>query len=181
MLIWLLSSSLASAKLYVDAIGSYTRTDDASDQYGGGAAFGVDITRDVNFFLRGIYTTRTLHTNSSNEETYSYMMGLAGLQYSMQIRKLPLFWITSIGVGGSTVRAEYKISGDDVTDSGTCLALWTGLLFHWTQRLSPFFEIGYHQSFYRGDYSDKDIAGMQILLGIRVALFGVNRSIFDDY
>ena len=181
ILICFLHSSFANAKLYFDAIGAYTRTNDASDQFGGGVALGIDITRDVNFFLKGIYTTRTLHVNSNNEETYTYLMGLLGIQYSYQIMRLPVFWISSVGVGRSLIEAEYKSTDSDVSDFGTALALWTGILFHWTQRVSPYFEVGYHQSFYQGDYSDKDIAGMQVLLGVRFTFFGINRSIFDDY
>jgi hypothetical protein len=181
ILILFLQSSFANAKLYFDAIGSYTSTDDARDQFGGGGALGIDITRDVNFFLKGIFTTRTLHVDSNNEENYTYLMGLFSIQYSYQIMRLPVFWISSVGVGYSFVEAEYKRTDSDISDSGTALALWTGVLFHWTQRVSPYFEVGYQQSFYQGDYSDKDIAGMQVLLGIRFTFYGVNRSIFDDY
>ena len=66
-------------------------------------------------------------------------------------------------------------------DIGAVGALWIGALYHATQRISPFLEIGYHYSTYQNDFKDKSIQGVQVLLGIRFTVWGKNKSIFDEY
>jgi len=186
-IILILSSSLASANVYFDIIGSYTRTDDIWDQFGGGGALGIDVTRDVSFFFRSMYSTKTLHSKADNEESYSHITGLFVVQYKLQLMNLPLFWTASLGLGASRSEASYKILEDtpeaesEISDLGPAAAFWTGMLYVWTQHLSPFLEIGYHRSFYNKDFEGKDIEGVQVFVGLRFTFFGKNRSIFEGY
>lgn len=186
-IILVLSSSLASANVYLDVIGTYTRTDDIWDQFGGGGALGIDVTGNVSFFFRSMYSTRTLHPKADNEESYSHITGLFVVQHKLQLMNLPLFWTASLGLGASRSEVHYEIlentpgAESEISDLGPAAAFWTGILYVWTQHLSPFFEVGYHRSFYNQDFDEKDVEGVQVFVGIRFTFFGKNRSIFDEY
>jgi hypothetical protein len=187
--ICLLSTSLAFSNINIDALGDYTQTGDLKTQYGGGGGVSYDIHRDFNIFVNLLYSEITKGANTLNKNIYSYFMALAGIQYLYQISDLPLYWTTSAGVGVSKGDLTTPIQkptdptqneNKKFSDSGICIAFRTGFLVHATQYLSPFFEAGYHKSFYGSAFKNENVGGLQVLVGLRYTI-GTNKPLYGDY
>ena len=174
--------SASHANIYVDANGALTQTIDAENQIGGGGGIFFDVRRDVNIFFRSIFNTRILHYGSDNEVQYEYHINLVGIEYLYNIYNMPLYWKSSIAMGIGNTNIDFKDNTiQDSSDDGFCIAAWTGLEYVATQHLSPFIDIGIHKSFYTKELKNSNIMGAQILIGIRITVYGKNRSILSDY
>ncbi|MDY6970054.1 MAG: hypothetical protein SVR08_15555 [Spirochaetota bacterium] len=174
--------SASQANIYIDINGALTQTVDAENQIGGGGAVLYDIHRDINVFFKTIINTRILHYNSNDQVQYEYYMNLAGMEYQYNINNIPLFWKFSIAMGFGNVNIDFKDNTkEDSNDSGFCMAAWTGLKYVVTQHLCPFIDIGIHKSLFTKELKNSNIMGAQILVGLRITVYGKNRSILSDY
>lgn len=182
LLLWWIFISVSEANIYVDANAAFTQTVDAKNQFGGGIGLLFSVHRDINVFLKGIFNTRIRNYGEDDEVSYNHIMNLAGLEYRYNISNMPLYWKSSIGIGIGNTQIDYKnYNSLDQNDNGFSAAAWTGLEYIFTQHLSSFIDVGFHKSFYTEKLKDSDIMGLQVLLGLRVTIFGKNRSIFSDY
>lgn len=170
------------AALLIDGMGAYTMTGDAENQPGFGAGIGCTVTGNVNVFLKAVGGSTTERADSPRQVDYSHSMFMGVVQYGYQIPGVPLTWNTSLGLGASRTEIEYKDPGTALKEeTGIAFAAWTGLMLAATQHIGPFLEVGYHRSVYDRDFKDDTIGGFQFFAGIRLTLFGKNRSIFADY
>lgn len=182
ILIMILFSSTAFANnIYADFNGAYTQTGDLKNQPGLGGTLAVSIHPNVNFFARTIFSSVTKDADTVEETEYSYLLALGGVQALMRIKDSPVYWITDLGFGMADGQAEASNSGLQVGEKGFAFALWTGLLVEATQRISAYLEVGYHYPFYNSELKDADIKGFQALVGIRITVWGKNRSLFGGY
>ncbi|MFH0974845.1 MAG: hypothetical protein V1874_03585 [Spirochaetota bacterium] len=186
------TESFAMGNISLDGAGAFTQTMDAKNQVGGGGALLYQVADDFNIFAKGIYNQRKIEdeaTTKNNE--YKYFMGIAGVEYLYNIKKLPLFWKNSAGVGAgkvsikedygwntTTFRNEYLT---DKSDTGLCVAAWTGILYMFTQGISGYIDLGVHKTYFFNDLKDDNIMGFQALIGVRFTLWGVNKSIYSEY
>lgn len=177
----LIAGAPAFANIYVDGFGAYTQTGDLKNQLGPGLDLAVDVNRNFNIFYRGGYNFKTVNPNKPDEVKYEYVINLLGVQYMYGIKDLPAYWTVSGAMGMSMANVREKSTGKDMGDKGYCIALWTGVLYHATQKISPFLEVGYHKSFFEGDFKKYSIGGFQVLLGIRYAAWGKNKTIESEY
>lgn len=180
ILMTVLVSSTAFANIYVDFNGAYTQAGDLENQPGIGLTLAFSIHPNFNFFARTIYGTVTKDPNTVDEIEYSYMLMMGGLQSVMRIRETPFFWTASLGLGAAEGEAS-PANGFEYQENGFAFALWTGVLVQATQRISAYFEAGYHYPFYNEDLEDASVRGFQVLLGLRVTVWGKNRSLFGGY
>ncbi len=174
-------STASYASFYIDAMGVYVDTGDTKTQTGAGLGLGFGITNEVNFTIRSLYSETTEHEDAIDETGYAYISAFGGIEYTPSIPILSRYrmnWTTSLLAGYSNSEAEFEIDGTDESADGYGIALWTGIKYDATQNISPFFEIGYHKSFYSGDFSGASIHGLQFALGVR--FFLTNQRKFSD-
>ncbi len=176
-----LISSTAYANIYADFNGAYTQAGDLRNQPGIGLTLAFSIHPNFNFFARTIYGTVTKDPNTVDEIEYSYMLMTGGIQSVMRIRETPFFWTVSLGLGAADGEAEQNYTGMHAQENGFAVALWAGLLAQATQRISAYVEAGYHYPFYSEDLEDASVKGFQVTMGVRITLWGKNRSLFDGY
>lgn len=175
--------TVVSANMYVDAFGAYTMAGDLDNQIGGGGSIATDVHQNVIVFCKGVYNSIIKNSNKPDEEQYSYKMALFGFQYLQQLAESPVYWTNALGVGlgqGSADVSENFVS-TTTSDRGICFAYWTGLLLEATQYISPYIEVGYHKTMFYSDYENYNVSGFQCMVGVRITLFGKNRSIDARY
>lgn len=181
---FLISSHLASAALLIDAMGAYTTTGDAKSQIGGGFALGYTVNRNFSILCRSIIGSTTKDAGTELEINYAYRMFMGAVEYNFYLPGLPIIWKSSAGLGGAETDIEFhsdKLTGAHGSEFGAAFAVWTGIQYVATQHVSPFIDFGYHKAFYFDKLQDAKIGGIQILLGVRVILFGNNKSLSEDY
>ncbi len=172
----------ASANVFIEGFGAYTMAGDAKNESGPGMGLGYAVTENVNVFARGVFNSVTLNADKPNREKYSYRMFMGIVEYAYYFRDTPLAWINSAGLGASSTGVDFRLPGvESKQETGLTIAAWTGLVYVATQHISPFIEAGYHKSFYSADFSGSNISGFQLLAGVRITVFGRNRTIDSDY
>jgi hypothetical protein len=188
------TGAFAIGNIYLDGMGAFTQTKDAKNEFGGGGGLLYQVSDDFNFFVKNIFNKRKIADDTAvgrKYDEYSYNMTLCGLEYLFNINKLPLFWKSSLGIGAgsvnikkdygwntSTFRWEYLT---DKSDTGLCIAVWTGIMYVFTQSISVYMDVGYHKTYLFDKLKDENIMGFQALLGVRFTLWGVNKSIYSEY
>ncbi len=185
------STSFAIGNIYVDGIGAFTQTIDAENEIGGGVNALFQISSDFNFFFKNIFNTwkteEKASTGKKYDNKYRYFMSIAGVEYLYNISKMPLFWKNSVGIGAGSVNIREDLDPItnkyilDKSDLGLCLGVWTGVIYTFTQSISGFADVGFHKTFFFNELKDSDIMGVQILVGVRFTVWGVNKSIFSEY
>ncbi len=194
----------------IDGYGTYLGAGNAKYQFGGGGAISVSVANNINVIYRGMYSTAEKNSNMGYfvmKKGYNHMMQLAGVEYIFPIDVARLGWRSSVQVGYSSTQLDTSsISVSDnrmmilnvdptmrpmlltmmglkktsLKDNGFSLAFWTGLQWQAKQWLAPFFDIGFHKSFYSNSLKTYEIHGLSILFGIRFTL-GHSRNIKSDY
>ncbi len=179
----ILSYGNAFSALNIDLNALYTQGGDLENLTGVGGAITIDLVRNLNVFVRSSYNQATKNSDKPDEENYTYIMYMGGVQYLLQISDTQLFWSNSAAIGAAAAESEIYVNsvGTTLEETGMCVAYWTGLLYNWTQHISPYIEIGYHKAFYSVDFEDADVSGFQFIFGVRFTLFGKNRGIGDEY
>ena len=175
--------SIASANIYIDALGAYTMAGDLDNQIGGGGCVATDIHPNVNIFFKDVYSTIRINANKPDEEQYTFNMAMIGFQHLLQIAESPVYWTNSVGIGSGKGSSEVSVNyvSTSSSDNGICFAYWTGILIEATQYISPYIEVGYHKTLFYSDFEDTNVSGFQFLVGVRFTLFGKNRSITTRY
>lgn len=170
-----LSVTSSFAVFFIDGQGDYMATGDFKPVTGYGLAVGFGITNDVNFLIRGSMAETTENVNLFNETRYSYSFVTGGLEYIPPIpvlEKYRIFWKNSVNIGASEFRYEQDNSmmGEN-KETGLYTSFKTGIQYNFTQIIAPYFDLGYHKSFY-SDNEDLSIGGWQMALGIRIYIGG---------
>jgi hypothetical protein len=185
------SGAFAVGNIYIDGMGAFTQTSDLKNEYGGGGSLLYQISDDFNLFIRNIFNQRKIEDKTALGESYyskyKYFMSLAGVEYLYNINKLPLFWKNSLGLGAgsATIQTDFNSWSrkyqNDISDTGLCIAVWTGAMYVFTQSISAYMDIGYHKTYFFDKLKDEKIMGLQVILGVRFTLWGVNKSIYSEY
>ncbi len=183
VLILVLGTTMAQAQLYIDGYGAFTGAGDAKNELGVGGGLGYAITPNVNVLLHAIMTSKTTNANTNKETSYEHMMVQGVIEYGYHFANNPLIWALSIGLGMSDTSIDYDeaMAKEELSDKGFSWALYTGLQWVATQHVTPFLQVGYHRSIYNSELKDATIGGAQVLVGVRITLFGGNKSIMDGY
>lgn len=182
IIFFFIASTNSFALVFIDGFGSYVQADDLKNQIGGGAGFGFDLTSDLNFIAKMAITNVTENPDDPDETKYEHMTYLAGVEYVPVIPVLQNYrvkWRTSILLGGSNSEVEAE-NTDSISDNGIAWAFWTGIQYDLTQVISPFFDLGYHSSYYTNEFEDAKVQGFQIELGLRFHITG-SRDYTGDY
>lgn len=169
------------SNIYLDINGAYTDAGDLESLPGFGLTLAYTLNENLNAYARGIFSATTKDPNTPEETEYGYYMYLAGCQYRYSIAGGAAFWTASAAVGWT--QAKYSINNTNIekSDSGLVCAVSTGILYEATQIISVYFEAGYHYASYSDTFSDADVKGFQVLVGIRFTVWGKNRPIFEGY
>ncbi len=163
-------SSASFANFYVDLMGAMVAADDADKQTGFGLGFGYALNQEIDLYLRGTYTMSTAHANSPNEINYDHITAMVGAVYIPNLSFLDRFrlsWKNAVLIGYSRTEVDEKLISGDIVCQGFAFAFLTGLQYSITQMVSPFFDIGYHKSFYNGQANELSVHGFQFDLGVR--------------
>lgn len=190
----MLAAVPAKAGIYIDTSGGFIMAGDARNQVGGGLNILTDFLneyRDWNLqlCLRNSFSYARVNANQPNEYVYNSMSWLAGAQFQYNLYSMPLYWISTAGLGGAMLMRNQAVAygpfsdpsqSEMVSDYGFSLGLWTGVLYHMTQDFGAFLEVGYQQTFLTGEFKKMNVGGLQVLLGIRYALIGGNKSLWEE-
>ena len=174
--------TFAAADVNVDLYGGLSGAGDLERLSIVGLNLSMGIHRDVDLMLKTAYGWR-FETGTPDDEKFTQMSGMVCLQHHFRITELPLVWINTVGAGGSKAGRSYNVSSiesDDEDYLGFEFALYTGILYHATQKLAPYLELGYHMMTSMLGSAPFDVNGFQALIGVRYT-FGHNQSIFSDY
>ncbi len=174
--------TFATANVNADLYGGLSGAGDLDSLTSVGLNFSMGIHRDVDLMIKTMYSWR-FETAEPDDEKFTLMSGLVCLQHHYRITTLPLVWINTVGAGAAKAGKSYNVSATESDDDdfiGFQFALYTGILFHATQKLSPFLEVGYHMMTSMLGTAPFDVYGIQALAGVRYT-FGYNQSIYSDY
>ncbi len=80
----------------------------------------------------------------------------------------------------TTTTTTTTSTSSDKDDFGIGFGIWTGLKFHATQYVAPFFDIGFHYSVFFADMKDNKIFGYNVMIGVSFTI-GRNRDISSGY
>jgi len=184
IIIFCIPLTSSQAAFFIDGQGNYMSTGDFNPVTGFGLGIGLSIADDINFIVRGFMTQNT--DNPSDpliKKTYEYNAVTGGIEYIPPIvilEQYRIYWKNSINIGASMFSIDDK-SGNigKKTENGLITSFTTGLQYNFTQVISPYFDLGYHKTFYQSN-SKLSISGWQIDLGVRFYVFG-NRDYNAGY
>ena len=171
ILIGTVSQSFAS--FYIDIMGAMVNADDLENQTGFGIGLGYGLNDEIDLYFRSMRTEATENANLFNEIKYEHVTAAAGVVFAPVLPVLERFrisWRNTFLVGYSMSDVYSEEFDNDTSDQGLSASLWTGIQFDATQMISPFFEMGYHKSFYENKMEDLSVQGLQFALGVRFYL-----------
>jgi len=181
--IFFFSINSSFAVFFIDAQGDYISTGDYDPVMGGGLGIGFGLTDDVSFIIRCSTASNTENEGAIDEVSYDYSTATGGIEYTPPIAVLEnyrIYWKNSLSLGASMFEIDVKNAMDDEdSESGFIASFRTGLQFNFTQTIAPYFDLGYHKSFFSSN-SDYSIGGWQADLGVRFYIFG-NRDYETGY
>ncbi len=176
--IFIILSGITSsfAVFFIDGQGNYSATGDYEAVSGGALGFGFSLTDDINFLVKAAMETNKENKGKTNELDYEYDRITGGIEYIPSIDFLDqyrFFWRTSINLGAAMFESEMpEVDDSDKSDMGFHLSIWTGLQFNFTQNIAPFFDVGYHKTYFTMGSGDLSISGWQLALGVRFYIGG---------
>lgn len=181
--IFFFSITSSFAVFFIEAQGDYITTGDFEAVTGGGLGIGFSITDDVNFIIRCSTASNTENEGAIDEFSYNYDSATGGIEYTPPISLLEdyrIYWKNSLNLGASMFEVDVKNAenGED-SETGFIVSFRTGLQYNFTQTVSPYFDLGYHKSYYNST-KDLSIAGWQADVGVRFFIFG-NRDYETGY
>lgn len=153
-------------------------TGDFSSVIGYESGFGFDLNENLNLLFKSSRSYRTEHsTDPLNKIKYNYTFAALGVEYIPPLPVLDLyrvFWKSSLSLGGSQFEIKGNCNGVNCEDKqiGIYTAFRTGLQYNFTQIISPFFDLGYYNTFYNTAKTDLKISGWQFDFGVRFYLSG---------
>jgi len=171
-----LSITSSYAVFFIDAQGDYIATGELEPVTGGALGIGFSITDDLNFLIKSAYASNTEKKGKDDEFKYNYSYVTGGIEYIPPVAVLEeyrIYWKNSLNIGPSTIEGEYPKAEDSEkkSEDGYICSFWTGLQFNLTQYIAPYFDLGYHKSFFASDV-DVSIKGWQVAAGIRFYIGG---------
>jgi hypothetical protein len=155
--------------------GNYISTGDFEPVTGFGGGLGFGITDDVNLLLRGSMSQGIENENLINEVRYDYLFATLGVEYIPPIpifEKYRIYWKNAFNVGLSEFEVSFDNGPDESAGPGLITSFHTGLQYNFTQIIAPYFDLGYHKSFY-DSRDDVSIKGLQVAVGVRFYIFGL--------
>lgn len=164
----------------------YNSAGDLKNQYSSGAELAVGIMPGLGIFAFGMMSSTGLTGPKEGEDFYSYTAFGGGVQYIMPFNFFRLSWINTLGAGDGIAYSKVytKTVSDkyiEMRENGLMVQYRTGILYEWSQFVSPYIEVGYQMAFYKSYMSDLDVSGFQVMMGARLCLFGLNKSISNQY
>lgn len=176
----------ASAEFFIDGRVDYMSTGEFKSILGGGGALGFSISDDVSFVAGGFVAQNKENAGLDNQLMYEFSAFLAGIEYIPPIEYIDLYrikWKNSISFGYSSFEAEQEIPGSpdsiEIREGGFITSFKTGIQYSFTQTISPFFDLGYHKTFYPENVKIS-VAGWQTAIGVRL-YFGGSRDFNSNY
>ena len=170
--IFFLSVTSSFAVFFAEGEGGYMTTGKYDPVTGFGGGIGVGLTDDINIIIRAF---KADYTNADDTIRTDYFAVTGGIEYIPPVaglEQLRVYWKNSLNIG----MADFMYEDD--TDStkkregkGIMVSFKTGLQYNFTQIVSPYFDFGFHKSFY-SKQDDISEAGWQIDLGVRFYAFG---------
>jgi len=174
--IFFISITSSFAVFFIDGQGDYISTGEFKPVTGYGLGIGFGLTDDVNFLLRCSTASNTEYKGKTYELNYDYTALTGGIEYIPGISLLDQFriqWKNSLNTGVSMLEYDDKSTIlDEGSELGFIVSFKTGLQFNFTQTIAPYFDLGYHKSFYSSADSDVSIAGWQVAVGVRFYILG---------
>ncbi|MGL4370028.1 MAG: hypothetical protein ACRCUT_10220 [Spirochaetota bacterium] len=186
LLILLLIPAAARANIYVDGIGMYGSMGDADTLLGYGAGIGYDVLPNTNVYFKFMMGTSS-DVNSANETTAEYESKIFSgvVEYKYQVlKRLPLYWSNSIGIGMADVRIDksFTATGLELQENGVYTAFWTGARYDLTQHIGFFALAGYQKVLgFNGELDGASVGGFQLSAGVTFTVWGLNASLYDGY
>jgi len=186
VLIFLLSVNSSYAVLFINGEGNYMSTGDYIPVMGFGGGLGFSLNENISFIMDGSYSSAIENVDDAkNKKKYRYARYTGGLEYIPPLDLLDrykIYWRTSLSVGGSDFEVRGETNGVNCDDnhSGVVTMFKTGLQYNFTQVISPFFNAGYHKTFFNTEKTSMSVNGFEIDLGIRFYLGG-NRDYENGY
>ena len=172
---------LANTGAFLDFGLAFVGAGDNSNQVGGQFAFGTAINDNITIKTDMGYSMASIDYRLPTERTYSYMFGEIGAEYLYPIfPKYRLKIGADFLAGVSFVDTKFENS-ENIHDKGFRYKGSVIGVVDITQRLSFVLSVGYQGNSFYGDYMDTSVAGVNIVGGIRVNLFGVNRDLESSY
>jgi hypothetical protein len=172
--IFFLSITSSFAVFFIDGQGDYIATGESDPAVGFGLGIGFGLTDDVNFLIRCSAAEVTEDKDTIKETNYSYSFATGGIEYIPSIAALDQYrisWKNSLSIGASMFEVDQRDLNKEESEMGVIASLKTGLQFNFTQTVAPYFDLGYHKSFYSST-SDLSVTGWQVAFGVRFFIFG---------
>ena len=174
--IFFISISTSYAVFFIDGQGDYMATGEFKPVTGFTAGIGFGLTDDVNILIRSSFATNTENADLADEIKYEYSaLATCGIEYVPPVdffEEYRILWKSSIHLGASEFRLEGESIEDEDLGPSLLASFHTGLQYNFTQIISPYFDLGYHKSFYKSGSTDVSIKGWQVAVGIRFYIFG---------
>jgi len=184
--IFFISITPTFAVFYIDGQVDYISTGEYNPVLGGGLGIGFSIADDVNLLMKGFVAQNKENVDLPDQLTYNYSAMTTGIEYIPPIIELDdyrLLWKNSICLGASWIDVEMRIPTGlvfpnpeyitaDVKETGFITTFKTGLQYSFTQTIAPYFDLGYHKTFY-SPIVEIAISGWQIDVGVRLYMGGI--------
>ncbi len=186
IIIFSLSISSSFASFFVNGGGNYMYTGGFIPVYGFEGGAGFSLNENINFLLDGSYALSTENDNDKiNKKKYVYKFYTGGIEYIPTLdifEKNNIYWKNTLSVGASTVSRKGHTGGANAEDqhSGLFTMFKTGLQYNFTQVISPYFDLGYHKTFFNTAKTSLSIGGLEFDFGVRFYIFG-NRDFESGY
>lgn len=197
------TSVFALNNIYIDVLGAYVNTKDATKQIGGGYSLGYNIIDNVNIIHRFTYSAGSTSTfvpgdGNTYTDNYEYMFVSVGADYTW------FFWNrfgvragTLFGFSPLKIKTGYLGPNDEVDTNGFGLVVFAGFHATISQNIAFFVDIGFQYTYFTkrvvvdsidsyGDgignsYSSKpSVLGETIYMGLRFTI-GKNNRMSDGY
>ena len=178
IMVFIILSGITSSYAVFFIDGQYSQAATGDYEYVSGGAFGLgfSLTDDINFLVKASIETNTENKGALDELKYELARATGGIEYIPSFDILDeyrVYWRTSLNLGAAEFESDMpEIKDSDETDIGVHLSFWTGLQFNFTQNIAPFFDIGYHKTFFTLGDSDLAISGWQMAFGVRFYIGG---------
>lgn len=188
LLLLLMPVFVFSARISVDPEISYVNTGDSLSPFMTGVSFEADVHKNLSFGYRFSFGMMTDNANTAKEEKLSLMFNNVYAQYRYQLISYPLFAFGEFAAGYSnaSIKKKWSSSDSDILkkkDSGPMLGFRAGVHYDFSQNISFFTGLGYHQSIYSGklDTGGVKIRGTQFFFGLKFNIYGYNSEIESNY
>ncbi len=172
--IFFVSITSSFAAFFIDGQGNYIATGELDPVIGFGGGVGFGLSDDVNLLFRCSLSTNTENAGLINEIRYEYSFAAIGIEFIPKIALLEqyrLYWKNSVNVGASEFEVDSDFGDKQKFGPGIFTSFHTGLQFNYTQIVAPYFDLGYHKSFYDST-ENISIKGFYAAVGVRFYVFG---------